>query len=115
MCGIAGSVRFDGGRVDPDRVLRMASALAHRGPDGEGAVFFGPGGSARSFDSRVATRRTKGLVHGVALRRTGQEYDRLRQCQFAFRAAESLVHLPRIQRDAQRPRVGVADVFGRHA
>lgn len=35
MCGICGEVAF-GGRPDPERVRAMASALAHRGPDGEG-------------------------------------------------------------------------------
>jgi asparagine synthase (glutamine-hydrolysing) len=34
MGGIAGIVRFDGGPVDSMAVERMATALAHRGPDG---------------------------------------------------------------------------------
>ncbi len=35
MCGIAGLLRVDSGPIDPDRLNRMASALAHRGPDGQ--------------------------------------------------------------------------------
>lgn len=36
MCGIAGIARLDRGPVAPDALTRMARALAHRGPDGEG-------------------------------------------------------------------------------
>lgn len=36
MCGIAGIRRFRGEPVDQDRLVRMGSALAHRGPDGDG-------------------------------------------------------------------------------
>lgn len=36
MCGIAGIVNLDGSAVEPDLLQRMASAIAHRGPDGEG-------------------------------------------------------------------------------
>jgi asparagine synthase (glutamine-hydrolysing) len=36
MCGIAGAMTRDGGRVDMSLLARMAGALAHRGPDGEG-------------------------------------------------------------------------------
>ncbi len=36
MCGIAGIWRWDGQPVEEDRLLRMAQAIAHRGPDGEG-------------------------------------------------------------------------------
>jgi len=46
MCGIAGELRFDGGRPDLAVIERMNAALARRGPDGagiwnEGAVAFG--------------------------------------------------------------------------
>lgn len=37
MCGIAGEVRWDGAPQDSTRLKRMADALAHRGPDGEGS------------------------------------------------------------------------------
>src|SRR4051812_40517431 len=37
MCGIAGILRRDGAPVDPALLRRMSDALAHRGPDGEGA------------------------------------------------------------------------------
>lgn len=36
MCGIAGLVRRDGAPVELATLARMASAIAHRGPDGEG-------------------------------------------------------------------------------
>jgi asparagine synthase (glutamine-hydrolysing) len=36
MCGIAGIFHRDGRPVDRDGLLRMARAIAHRGPDGEG-------------------------------------------------------------------------------
>ena len=36
MCGIAGMARFDGAPVDRGAVNRMGTALAHRGPDGDG-------------------------------------------------------------------------------
>ncbi|MHC4817957.1 MAG: asparagine synthetase B family protein, partial [Planctomycetota bacterium] len=36
MCGIAGYVRFDGGPVDLDLLVRMTRTLEHRGPDEEG-------------------------------------------------------------------------------
>lgn len=35
MCGIAGILRFEG-KVFPDEIQKMNSALKHRGPDGEG-------------------------------------------------------------------------------
>lgn len=41
MCGIAGSLTIDGRPLpagETDRVVRMTSALAHRGPDGHGLV-----------------------------------------------------------------------------
>jgi asparagine synthase (glutamine-hydrolysing) len=36
MCGIAGVLSFDGETASPVLLRRMADALAHRGPDGEG-------------------------------------------------------------------------------
>jgi asparagine synthase (glutamine-hydrolysing) len=36
VCGLAGLFRADGGPVDPNVLRRMATALAHRGPDGDG-------------------------------------------------------------------------------
>ena len=44
MCGIAGIVHLDGKPVDADHVQRMTDAMAHRGPDGEGAWVDGPVG-----------------------------------------------------------------------
>ncbi|MCS0603367.1 N-acetylglutaminylglutamine amidotransferase [Streptomyces sp. LP11] len=42
MCGLAGEIRFDGARPDPDAVRRMSDRLAPRGPDGAGAWSRGP-------------------------------------------------------------------------
>ena len=36
MCGIVGEYRCDGRQVDPQRLVAMRDALAHRGPDAEG-------------------------------------------------------------------------------
>lgn len=46
MCGIAGELRLDGGRVDDDALAAMGRACAHRGPDGEGQWSAGPVGFA---------------------------------------------------------------------
>ena len=42
MCGLTGVMNLDRGPVSPQVVLRMARAIAHRGPDGEG-VWTGEG------------------------------------------------------------------------
>lgn len=44
MCGIAGVMRTDGQSVDLQQLQRMAAAIAHRGPDGEGFFQEGPVG-----------------------------------------------------------------------
>ena len=44
MCGIAGIYRLDGAPVERDLLRRMSSALAHRGPDGEGLYLDGSAG-----------------------------------------------------------------------
>jgi asparagine synthase (glutamine-hydrolysing) len=36
MCGICGIARHDRREPDPDTLLRMTAAIAHRGPDGDG-------------------------------------------------------------------------------
>jgi asparagine synthase (glutamine-hydrolysing) len=46
MCGIAGIARFDGAPIEEERLRRMAVALAHRGPDGEGYYVAGSVGFA---------------------------------------------------------------------
>ena len=50
MCGIAGVLAFDGAKIDPKWVIDMAHTLKHRGPDGEGAVFFNAQGHASRLD-----------------------------------------------------------------
>src|SRR5688572_6369744 len=47
MCGIAGILKFDPrDSVEPARLRRMGDVLAHRGPDGEGAIITGQAGLA---------------------------------------------------------------------
>jgi len=41
MCGIIGVVHFDGTAVEAPVLARMADAIAHRGPDGEGSYVCG--------------------------------------------------------------------------
>ena len=48
MCGIAGTVHFDGRPADPELLGRMADALRHRGPDGSGIHIDGPVGLAHA-------------------------------------------------------------------
>ena len=42
MCGLAGSLSFDGRGPERDLVERMVAALERRGPDGGGAWAHGP-------------------------------------------------------------------------
>jgi asparagine synthase (glutamine-hydrolysing) len=44
VCGIAGQVRSDGDRVEPQLIDRMCAALEHRGPDARGVHLAGPVG-----------------------------------------------------------------------
>lgn len=46
MCGIAGILNSDGQAASPAVLARMAQAIAHRGPDGEGFFVSGPLGLA---------------------------------------------------------------------
>lgn len=46
MCGIAGILNLDGQPAAPVLLKRMANAIAHRGPDGEGVYVNGPCGLA---------------------------------------------------------------------
>ena len=41
MCGFVGVVHWDGTAVEQPVLARMAHAIAHRGPDGEGAYVCG--------------------------------------------------------------------------
>eukprot|EP01132_Coremiostelium_polycephalum_P018947 gene18947-biopygen10297 len=54
-------------------------------------------------------------VHRVALRCAGQIGDGLGHRQLAFRAAQAFLHFPGGQAQAQRTRVGIADIFAGHA
>src|SRR5690349_14808905 len=46
MCGIAGFYNLDGAPAEHALLKRMANAVAHRGPDGEGFHTDGPAGLA---------------------------------------------------------------------
>jgi asparagine synthase (glutamine-hydrolysing) len=48
MCGIAGILHFDGDPVAPAVLRRMADAVSHRGPDGQGQVIDGACGLAHT-------------------------------------------------------------------
>ena len=41
MCGIVGTMRFDGRRVDQRDIERMRDTMFHRGPDGAGCYVDG--------------------------------------------------------------------------
>jgi asparagine synthase (glutamine-hydrolysing) len=56
MCGVAGALRLDGGRVDRAALARMTLALAHRGPDGWGSFFHGPRGVSTDFGDEPEAR-----------------------------------------------------------
>ena len=49
MCGICGEVRFDGGRVSKEDVLRMRESLVHRGPDDAGLFVSDDGRAGLGF------------------------------------------------------------------
>lgn len=72
MCGIAGIFDFENRPIAPSKVVRMAAAQAHRGPDGEGAVFFAADGKWERFatlDPLSVAIRGEGAVGALAHRR----------------------------------------------
>ena len=48
MCGIAGIIKSDASRPDPERLQTMIAALSHRGPDETGLYCKGPAGLAHA-------------------------------------------------------------------
>ena len=48
MCGIAGIIKSDGCRPDPEHLQRMIAALSYRGPDETGLCCRGPAGLAHA-------------------------------------------------------------------
>ncbi|MGE5505887.1 MAG: asparagine synthase (glutamine-hydrolyzing) [Actinomycetota bacterium] len=79
MCGIAGSLRFDG-LDDALAVRRMADALAHRGPDAEGLARFGPALLAHRrlsvIDTATAANQPMALEEaGLAIVFNGEIYN----------------------------------------
>jgi asparagine synthase (glutamine-hydrolysing) len=79
MCGIAGIVRFDGASVEEVRLRRMAAALIHRGPDGDGIHIVGPVGFAhRRLAIIDPARGQQPLVDGetsMAITYNGEVYN----------------------------------------
>ena len=56
MCGFVGVVHLDGTAVEQPVLARMAHAIAHRGPDGEGAYICGQVGF---YFKRLADHRSR--------------------------------------------------------
>src|SRR5579864_1897358 len=77
MCGIAGIVMRDGSAVDEALLDRLASAMAHRGPDGVGKHLAGPVGlvSARLAIIDLATGDQPLLDASCALVANGEIYN----------------------------------------
>ena len=69
----------------------------------------------RAVAARVLHRLAEGHVGRVALGHAGEVDHGLGDGELALGAAEALVGLPGVEGDAQRTRVGVADVLARHA
>lgn len=72
MCGISGIVDFSGRPVNTGAAIKMASVLAHRGPDGEGAVFFrrdAPPLRFRQLDEPRVAEKSSGAFAVLAHRR----------------------------------------------
>lgn len=69
MCGICGAIDFVHQGVDPRSIQRMCEALAHRGPDDKGMVFF-DGNGASELDGCTALPTGKNGFHvGLGHRR----------------------------------------------
>lgn len=79
MCGIAGIVRFDAGPVDRVALQRMAEALAHRGPDGEGFHIAGGVGLAHRrlaiIDPEGGHQPLVDAASGLAITYNGEVYN----------------------------------------
>jgi asparagine synthase (glutamine-hydrolysing) len=68
MCGIAGLIDMRGRGIEPAELVRMATRLAHRGPDGEGFALLGQRPADCAFFraeqlSRQPTTRPAGFAH----------------------------------------------------
>jgi len=56
MCGIAGIIELDGGRLDPSAIVNMCDQMVHRGPDGEGYMVSGFNDSS-SIENLISNRK----------------------------------------------------------
>src|SRR5690554_6411519 len=69
----------------------------------------------RRLSGHILARGIVGLVHRIALGRTGQIDNGLGNRQLALGTAEPLLHIPGIQAQGQGPGIGIADVLAGHA
>ncbi|MFI5149623.1 MAG: asparagine synthase (glutamine-hydrolyzing) [Bacteroidia bacterium] len=64
MCGISGIISLQGALADPNSLKRMNDCLRHRGPDGEGFMFYNGQYSKAVFGKDTPeTIRHAGMVH----------------------------------------------------
>lgn len=75
MCGIAGILQLDDGRLDYSLLEAMTTALAHRGPDGEGYVLLAPGNREKPL--AVIGKLSDSVRDEVGLFRVGLGHRRL--------------------------------------
>ncbi len=75
MCGIGGIVHFEGTQTGvAEKLLAMANAQKHRGPDGEGFVLFG-GSIAEPASGEDTPNELKKLDGFVPISKAGKKYD----------------------------------------
>ena len=72
------------------------------------------GTGKRAVSADVRRRRPEGLVHRIALRGAGEVRCGLGNRELAFRAPETLVRFPCVERDPKRPWIGVSDILRGH-
>ena len=69
----------------------------------------------RAEAPRVLHGGLVGGIHRIALGRRGQVEHRLGDGELPLRAAEPFLDVPGTEREFQRTRIGIADIFRRHA
>lgn len=76
MCGIAGIINWDGSKVDPQILQKMAAVLAHRGPDEEG-FYFSPGAIGERLPAGSHLHMTAQQINGDTMVSVGLAHRRL--------------------------------------
>ena len=56
MCGISGIISLDGKSADPANLRRMSDSIRHRGPDGDGFLFWGEKGCITAYGDDTPDR-----------------------------------------------------------